>query len=87
MRGNNASLEATDVSDDGTLVKEAVTDINFNNNLGVSDDGDGSVTVDATDTNTQLDDQPAEANVNMSNNNITAVDCVHFSNGAKWCGN
>lgn len=39
-----------------------------------------------TDTNTQLDDQPAEANVDMSTNNITSVSCIEFYNGAKWCG-
>jgi len=67
---------------------EADTDTNANTECAGTDtylSGDGTCETD-TDTNTQLDDQPAEANVNMSGNNVTAVDCVKFSNGAKWCG-
>lgn len=38
----------TDVSDSGTTVVSDVTDINFNNDLDVTDDADGTVTVDAS---------------------------------------
>lgn len=36
----------TDVSDDGSTIVNSVTDINFGTNISVTDDGDGSVTVD-----------------------------------------
>jgi hypothetical protein len=42
----------TDISENGTTVVNQTTDINFDDNLDVVDDGDSSVTVNATDTNT-----------------------------------
>lgn len=44
-----ASGDVTDVSDDGSTVVTDVEDINFSSNLRVSDDGDGTVTVDPID--------------------------------------
>lgn len=44
----NATDTRTNVSDDGSQVVAGTTDINFGSNLAVSDDGDGSVTVDAS---------------------------------------
>ena len=57
FEGSNLSIDAgvlnatdtrTNVSDDGDLIVPEASDINFAANLGVSDDGDGSVTVNAT---------------------------------------
>lgn len=45
-----AGDDRTDVSDNGTAVVSDVTDINFGANLAVTDDGDGSTTVDSTAT-------------------------------------
>jgi hypothetical protein len=50
-------ITGIDVEDDGTLVLETTT-VNFATNLTVTDDGDGSVTIDATDTN--LTDEEVE---------------------------
>lgn len=47
-----AGDDRTDISDNGTAVVSDVTDINFSNNLGVTDDGDGSVTVNSSETAT-----------------------------------
>lgn len=49
-RGNEQSVMATNVSSNGTLVQENVTDINFNGDFTVIDDGDGSVTVNVAET-------------------------------------
>ena len=43
------------VSDDGTLVVSAVEGLNHASNLTVTDDGDNTVTIDATDTDTRID--------------------------------
>lgn len=43
----NATDSRTDVSDDGTLRVSDTSDINFGSNLSVSNDGDGSATVNA----------------------------------------
>lgn len=40
--------DVPDVSDGGSLIVSSVGDINFASNLSVTDDGDGSVTVDAS---------------------------------------
>lgn len=42
-------------------------------------------TVDNRNTNTQLDDEPANSNVNMSSNNVTEVNCIEFDNNSSWC--
>lgn len=42
----NTETDRTDVSDSGILVVSDVSDINFGSDLPVTDDGDGSVTVD-----------------------------------------
>ena len=50
----------TDVSDSGTTVVSETTDINFDSNLDVANDGDGSVKVDAsssTDTTTDVSEK------------------------------
>lgn len=39
-----------DVSDDDSLIVDSPTDLNFSANVGVVDDGDGTVTVNAVDT-------------------------------------
>lgn len=43
----------TNISDDGTQIVADASDVNFAANLSVTDDTDGSVTVDSADTNTQ----------------------------------
>lgn len=50
----------TDVSDSGTTVVSETTDINFDSNVSVTDDGDGTVTVSVTDTDTQLTNEEVE---------------------------
>jgi len=45
--GYHASDLGSNVSDDGTIVVNNATDINFGNFLSVTDDGDGTVTVNA----------------------------------------
>lgn len=47
--GGSSSDTRTNVSDDGTEVVQDVEDINFSSFLSVTDDGDGSVTVDGQD--------------------------------------
>lgn len=44
----------TDISEGGTGVLTDVQDINFAGNLTVTDDGDGTVTIEATDTRTDV---------------------------------
>lgn len=63
----NGDLQATDtrtdVSDDGAVIVQETTDINFGVDLDATDDGDGTVTVDATgtaaDTRTDVSDDGA----------------------------
>lgn len=56
------TTDVVDVSDDGTPVVADVADINFGANASVTDDQDGTVTVDTidTDTNTQLTDEQVQ---------------------------
>ena len=64
---NLSDIEADtriNVSDDGTEVVSEPTDVNFADNVSVTDDGDGTVTIDATDTDTR---------VNVSDNGIEVV--------------
>lgn len=53
---NNGDLNAanmrTDVQDDGTDVVTNTTTLNFGSNISVTDPGDGSATIDGTDTDT-----------------------------------
>lgn len=51
----NATDTRADVSDDGALVLDQPTTINFTDNLTATDDGAGGVTVSASDTNTDTD--------------------------------
>ena len=55
------------VSDDGTEVVSEPTDVNFGDNVSVTDDGDGTVTIDATDTTEE------DTRVNVSDNGIEVV--------------
>ena len=67
---NLSDIEADtriNVSDDGTEVVSEPTDVNFGDNVSVTDDGDGTVTVDATDT-TETDTR-----VNVSDNGTEVV--------------
>jgi len=45
--GGSGSDTRTDVSDDGTQIVADTSDINFSTDLNVSNDGDGSVTVES----------------------------------------
>lgn len=49
ITGGSSSDTRTDVSDDGTQVVADVEDINFGSLLSVTDDNDGTVTVDGSD--------------------------------------
>ena len=49
----SVEVDLLDVSDDGSTVVSDVVDINFNSNLSVTDDGDGSVTVNVSGLGTQ----------------------------------
>lgn len=69
-----------DISDSGTAVTTDVTDINFDSNVQVTDDGDGSVTIDAagnTDTTTDVSEDGTTvvsqvSDINFSSNvNVT----------------
>lgn len=69
---------SVDVSDGGSTVVSDVTDINFLSNLGVTDDGDGSAAVDATDTRTDVSDDGTAVVAGTSDinfgNNLDVVD-------------
>ena len=70
---HHAKTTPVDVSDSGTLVVSEPGDIDFAGNLSVGDDGDGTVTVDATDTNTH-------AAVSDSGTQVLAdVDDINFA--------
>lgn len=69
----NATDTRTDVSDDGTTTVEQTTDIDFAANLSVTDDGDGTVTVDATDTDT-------DTHTNVSDDGSEVVPSVYDIN-------
>jgi len=45
LQGNTPSDLKVDISDSGSTVVNDVIDINFGNNVSVTDDGDGTVTV------------------------------------------
>lgn len=47
-------IEAISIEDSGTAVLDT-DNLNFANNLNVTDDGDGTVTIDAVDTDTRTD--------------------------------
>jgi hypothetical protein len=51
--GNEAAALGSGASNNGTQLYSSVTDFNFSTNLNVSDDGDGTVTIESVDTNTQ----------------------------------
>lgn len=64
-----------DVSDDGTVIVAESTDIDFGSNLSVSDDGDGTVTVDAAsfaDTRTDVSDSGSHVVANTEDINFDA---------------
>lgn len=64
----------------------SVDSTNVNDSISIS--GGNSVTIDdnyEANNNTQLDDQPAEDNVNMSGNNVTGIKCMKGTNGGEWC--
>jgi hypothetical protein len=73
VSATDTDSNTTDISDSGSSVLTDTADINFADNLTVTDDTDGSVTVDATGSNTQIDDEGAQSNVNMNGNNITSL--------------
>jgi hypothetical protein len=52
--------ESIGVSDSGSSILSSVSNINFNTNIDVTDDGGGSVTINATDTDTQLTTEEVE---------------------------
>lgn len=45
LNGKTATEISVDISDSGSTVVNEVVDINFGNNISVTDDGDGSVTI------------------------------------------
>ena len=61
LQGQTASDLAVDISDSGSTVVNDVIDINFGNNVSVTDDGDGTVTVTGA---TQYTDSDAVSAVN-----------------------
>lgn len=75
--GNELTISATDtrtdVSEDGTQFQTDVDDINFGTNLNVTDDGDGSVTIEAssgTDTRTDVSDGGGTVETNVEDINF-----------------
>jgi len=61
LNGKTATEISVDISDSGSTVVNEVVDINFGNNISVTDDGDGSVTISGA---TQYTDSDAVSAVN-----------------------
>jgi len=73
---NYTNNNGTDVSEDNSLVKEDVADINFERNLDVQNDGDGTVTVDTEPEGIKQTlnvDNTANITLNMDGNDVSNV--------------
>lgn len=64
---NNAAIS---VSDDGTVVLTSAADLNFGSNVSITDDGDNTVTIDATDTRINVEDSGATKSSNTQGVNF-----------------
>ena len=74
-KNTGGSETRVNISDDGASVLTDAEDIDFASNLSVSDDGDGTVTVDATDTNTDT-----RTNVSDDGSQVVAdTDDINFT--------
>lgn len=80
-----------DGTEDGCTLNTGVYDDEYVE-LDDSFSGEVTGTYDNTEvSNNALDDQYVEqdgsdSDLDMNNNNVTAVECINFENGASWCG-
>lgn len=78
-----SALGSSSVSEDSSLVVAAPDDINFGSNLGVTDDGDNSVTVAVDDSFVLTTGDTMSGSLDMGSNTITSLaDPTADSDGA-----
>lgn len=78
-----SALGSSSVSEDGSTIVAAPDDINFGSNLGVTDDGDNSVTVAVDDSFVLTTGDTMSGDLDMGSNSITSLaDPTADSDGA-----
>ena len=77
ITGGSSSDTRTDVADDGTTQVTDVEEIDFAANVSVTDNGDGTVSIDATDTDT-------DTRTDVSDSGTTVVSDVSDINFAEF---